>query len=130
MNAFIIITTLMVVLTIGFTIVAIHVDRHTEEDGEPYGGVAISTGVVATALIGILICGQCKLKVEAVRQDKERDYLTFLRDVPDLEKNSINERILNYNAWINDVNAEKEALGWFAWHCNFDMTNHNYIAVY
>lgn len=70
-----------------------------------------------------------KLKNEAVRQEKEREQIVYQIESLTDEKDKIklNEWILTYNDWVNDINTNKEIWGWFAWYRDFDMSNHQII---
>lgn len=43
------------------------------------------------------------------------------------DKIKLNEWILTYNDWVNDINTSKETFGWFSWYRDFDMTEHTII---
>ena len=85
----------------------------------------------------ILVCGiiSCiqpfDLRKEMIRQNAERQNIIYQIEhlTEDKDKIKLNEWILTYNDWVNDVNAEKETWGWFAWHYNFDMSNHTIIEL-
>ena len=69
------------------------------------------------------------LKKEMLRQDKERQQIIY--QIENLDENSdkikLNEWILTYNDWVNDVNASKEAYGCFSWYDTVDMSKHTII---
>lgn len=69
------------------------------------------------------------LNQENIRQTAEREQILYQIEnlTDDKDKVKLNEWILSYNDWVNDVNAEKRAYGWFAWHDTFDMSNHSII---
>lgn len=70
-----------------------------------------------------------QLRKEMVRQNYERQQIVYQIEHLDDAKDKIklNEWILTYNDWVNDINSEKETYGWFAWHRDFDMSNHTII---
>lgn len=69
------------------------------------------------------------LRQTGIRQLKEREQILY--QVENLEttedKVKLNEWILTYNDWVNDVNTSKEVYGWFSWYYNFDMSEHTVI---
>lgn len=69
------------------------------------------------------------LNKEQIRQTKEREQIIYQIEhlTEDSDKIKLNEWILIYNDWVNEVNSEKEYYGWFAWHHNFDMSKHTII---
>lgn len=93
----------------------------------------IILGVVAVIFGGLSIAQPIALKQEMIRANLEREQIeyqiTLVEADPTKEKVKLNEWILTYNDWVNDINAEKEFYGFFAWHYNFDMTNHTYIPL-
>lgn len=99
-----------------------------------FGLIRATVIIGAMALIssGVTIAQPVQLKQEQIRQTKEREtiisQITLVESNPDkYDKVKINEWILTYNDWVNDINAEKETYGWFAWHAPFDMSAHNLI---
>lgn len=89
---------------------------------------AISFIIAIISLIFSII-QPISLRKEMVRQNKERQQIIYQIEnlTDDKDKIKLNEWILTYNDWVNDVNSEKETYGWFAWHSNFDMSNHTII---
>ena len=89
----------------------------------------IASASLLIIFVSVLICNVVELKKEQVRQTKEREQILY--QVEHLsegkEKTKLNEWILTYNDWVNDINTEKETFGWFAWHSNFDMSKHQTI---
>ena len=71
------------------------------------------------------------VKREMLRQEKERQQIEY--QIENLTENSdkvkLNEWILTYNDWVNDVNTSKELYGWFSWYKIADMTNHKTIPL-
>lgn len=95
--------------------------------------------VSATAFIIILIIifiipaivNPFAVKREMLRQEKERQQIEY--QIENLTENSdkvkLNEWILTYNDWVNDVNTSKELYGWFSWYKFADMTNRKTIPL-
>lgn len=71
------------------------------------------------------------LNKEQIRQTKEREQI--IQQIENLDetkdKVKLNEWILTYNDWVNDVNTGKEIYGWFSWHRDFDMGHHTIIEL-
>ena len=65
------------------------------------------------------------------RQSKERQQI--LHQIEHLDEKSdkvkLNEWILTYNDWVNDVNTSKELYGWFSWYAGADMSEHIIIEL-
>ena len=66
-----------------------------------------------------------------IRQTKEREQIMYQIDnmTASTDKIKLNEWILTYNDWVNDINAQKEMWGWFAWYWGFDMSQHQIISL-
>lgn len=66
---------------------------------------------------------------EKARYDLERQQIMYQIEhlTDEKEKATLNEWILKYNDWVNNVNAEKQFYGWFAWYRDLDMSNHKII---
>lgn len=75
------------------------------------------------------ICNIVSVKSEGMRQLKEREQIVY--QVEHLTENSdkikLNEWILTYNDWVNDVNTNKELYGWFSRYRDLDMSEHTII---
>jgi hypothetical protein len=71
------------------------------------------------------------LKKEAIRQEKERQQILYQVEhlTESSDKVKLNEWILSYNDWVNDINTGKEMWGWVSWHDKFDMSNHGIIPL-
>lgn len=69
------------------------------------------------------------LKKEMIRQNKERQQIIYQIEhiTEDSDKVKLNEWILTYNDWVNDVNTSKEMYGWVSWYYSVDMSNHTII---
>lgn len=102
----------------------------------------IKQGELSLAAIGICLCGMCALvflivaiaqpisiRQEEIRQDKEREQIVYQIEnlTEESDKIKLNEWILTYNDWVNDINTSKEVYGWFSWYRDFDMTEHTII---
>ena len=102
----------------------------------------IRQGELSLAAIGICLCGMFALvflivaiaqpisiRQEEIRQDKEREQIVYQIEnlTEESDKIKLNEWILTYNDWVNDINTSKEVYGWFSWYRDFDMTEHTII---
>lgn len=102
----------------------------------------IKQGELSLAVIGIILCGAIALvfliiaiaqpisiKQEEIRKDKEREQIEYQIEnlTEENDKIKLNEWILTYNDWVNDINTSKETFGWFSWYRDFDMTEHTII---
>lgn len=92
------------------------------------------TIVFALCVCTFLVLGiyqSISLKKEAVRQEKEREQIIYqIENISeDTDKIKLNEWILTYNDWVNDINTSKETFGWFSWYYSFDMTKHSIIEL-
>lgn len=66
-----------------------------------------------------------------IRYKKEREQILFQIDhlKPETDKIKLNEWILSYNDWVNDINSGKETWGIFDWYYGFDMSRHEIIQL-
>lgn len=89
----------------------------------------IIAGIIALVFLIIAIAQPIALKNEAIRQEKEREQIEYQIEnlTEENDKIKLNEWILTYNDWVNDVNTSKEVYGWFSWYRDFDMTEHTII---
>lgn len=85
--------------------------------------------ILASAMLIVGIVQPISLKSESIRQMKEREQIIYQIEnlTEDSDKIKLNEWILTYNDWINDVNTSKKVYGWASWYNNFDMSNHTII---
>ena len=85
--------------------------------------------VVGLVLFCFAIAQPFVLKREAMRQEKEREQILYQKSIltTESDKVKLNEWILTYNDWVNDINTDKEMYGWFSWYYNFDMSGHKII---
>lgn len=88
-------------------------------------------GFASLIFLIVAIAQPISLKNEAIRQEKEREQIEYQIEnlTEDSDKIKLNEWILTYNDWVNDVNTSKEVYGWFSWYWSFDMTNHTIIEL-
>ena len=91
--------------------------------------MVIFGGVLLIMFISVGIVNNVSVKNAEIRQLKEREQIVY--QVEHLTENSdkikLNEWILTYNDWVNDVNTDKEMFGWFSWYRDLDMSNHTII---
>lgn len=120
---------LLLILSIAITVVCIVYDSNRFSEGAMYLG-AIAALLAIIALFMAIIQPISLSKTES-RQRKERQQIeqqiAALDDTKDKVK--LNEWILTYNDWVNDVNTNKETFGWFSWYRDFDMTEHKIIEL-
>lgn len=71
------------------------------------------------------------LKNEMLTQYKERQQIIYQIEnlKEDTDKVALNERILTYNSWINEINLSKELYGWASWYYSVDMSKHTIILL-
>lgn len=71
------------------------------------------------------------LKKEMIRQNKERQQIIYQIEhiTKDSDRVKLNEWILTYNDWVNDVNTSKEMYGWASWYYSVDMSEHTIIEL-
>lgn len=86
-------------------------------------------GMIALVFLIVAIAQPIALKNEAIRQEKEREQIEYQIEnlTEEDDKIKLNEWILTYNDWVNDINTSKETFGWFSWYRDFDMTEHTII---
>lgn len=83
--------------------------------------------IIVFALIGIV--QPFMVRKELVRQEKERQQIIYQIEnmTEESDKVKLNEWILTYNDWVNDVNTSKEMYGWFSRYYTTDMSEHEII---
>ena len=93
-------------------------------------------GIVAcvfafSVFLTVAIVQSIDLKKKAIRYEKEREQILFQIDhlTPETDKIKLNEWILSYNDWVNDINSGQETWGIFDWYCGFDMSGHEIIQL-
>lgn len=94
-------------------------------------GVGVLAAILAIIAFFVVILQPISLSKTEIRQRKERQQIEQQIAVLDESKDKVklNEWILAYNDWINDVNTNKETFGWFSWYRDFDMTEHKIIEL-
>lgn len=125
MSIWLIITIVSIILIIPFIIWLVKSDS-----GIPVYGTAI-------LILIIIVCGliaiiqPINLKKEFIRQKKERQQIEYqIKNLKeDSDKIKLNEWILTYNDWVNDVNTSKEMYGVFSRYHTVDMSNHTIIEL-
>lgn len=99
-------------------------------DGIPFIGAWIC-GIIVAMVGFVAITQKMSVRSEMLRQAKERQQI--LHQVEHLDEKSdkvkLNEWILTYNDWVNDVNTSKELYGWFSWYVGTDMSEHAIIEL-
>ena len=93
--------------------------------------------VVTTIIFTLMIVGaisiyqKVTLRSEVLRQTKERQQILYQIEnmTEDNDKVKLNEWILTYNDWVNDVTTNQELYGWFSWYAGVDMTAHTIIEL-
>ena len=92
----------------------------------------ILSAVLGFCIIGFLITAIAQpiaIKGTMKRQEKERQQIIY--QIEHLTENSdkvkLNEWILSYNDWVNDINTSKEIYGWASWYYSVDMSEHTII---
>lgn len=105
------------------------VNKFTNNDG--FIPMAISLFVYLTMVVFFIlaIAIPISVKKEMLRYEKERQQIIYQIEnlTADKDKIKLNEWILTYNDWVNDVNTSKETYGWFSKYYNVDMSEHTVI---
>ena len=93
--------------------------------------VGAFAAILAIIAFAMAIYQPIDLRRTESRQRKERQQIEQQIAILDETKDKVklNEWILTYNDWINDVNTSKETWGWFSWYRDFDMTEHKIIEL-
>lgn len=93
--------------------------------------VGAFAAILAIIAFAMAIHQPIDLRRTESRQKKERQQIEQQIAILDETKDKVklNEWILTYNDWINDVNTSKETWGWFSWYRDFDMTEHKIIEL-
>lgn len=86
-------------------------------------------GILLITFISVGIWNNVSVKKTEIRQLKEREQIVYQVEhlTEDSDKIKLNEWILTYNDWVNDVNTNKEMFGWFSWYKDLDMSEHTII---
>lgn len=123
-------TIILAILTV-ISIVIASITFHCGNDGA--GSIfrhiawAVASVLVAFAIFSVEV--SIRIKKELVRQEKEREQILYQVEnlTEDKDKIKLNEWILTYNDWVNDVNTSKETWGWFSIYYYTDMSEHTII---
>lgn len=86
--------------------------------------------ILGTVILGIIcITSPIGVKRELIRQEKERQQILYQIEhiTSESDRVKLNEWILTYNDWVNDVNTAKEMYGPFSWYYSVDMSKHTII---
>lgn len=129
MSIFIILVIVGIVI-LGFGIFLCLIYRKNNNDISVSGGVlALIGGCIVIMFIVASIMQPMQIKTTQIRQIKEREQIVYQIEnlTEKTDKIKLNEWILTYNDWVNDVNTSKEIYGWFSWYNNLDMSNHKII---
>lgn len=92
-------------------------------------GLTFILGACIIVFSIVSIVQPISIKKELLRQNKERQQILY--QIENLEEDSdrvkLNEWILTYNDWVNDVNTSKELYGFASWYYKVDMSKHTII---
>lgn len=88
-------------------------------------------GVAVCICLAVGIIQAVTLKQDAIEYRNEREQIVYQIEnmTEDTDKIKLNEWILTYNDWVNEINSSKEAFGWFSWYWSFDMSEHTIISL-
>ena len=84
------------------------------------------------AAVGIFAIAQkVEIRTEMLRQHKERQQILYQIEniTSESDRVKLNEWILTYNDWVNDVTTSQELYGWFSWYSGVDMSAHTIIEL-
>lgn len=94
----------------------------------------LMTMILSFCILGFAITSiiqPISIRKEMLRQNKERQQIIYqienLTETSD--KIKLNEWILTYNDWVNDINTSKEIYGWASWYYSVDMSEHKIIEL-
>lgn len=100
-----------------------------DSDFAIYMIIILSICILGFAITSII--QPISIRKEMLRQNKERQQIIYqienLTETSD--KIKLNEWILTYNDWVNDVNTSKEIYGWASWYYSVDMSEHKIIEL-
>lgn len=84
-------------------------------------------------LLIVSICQPISLGKERIKMGYERDLIIYqislVCDEPSKDRVALDNRILEYDSWINEIEVEQDVYGWYAWHWGFDMSEFYLIPV-
>ena len=124
--------TIWILLTIIFAVLSVIVivlGVRSEWEYIITGILTITFCILFVVFLVISIVQPISLNKERIRMAKERQQIVYQIEnlTESSDKIKLNEWILTYNDWVNDVNTSKETYGWVSWYKDFDMTNHTII---
>ena len=92
-------------------------------------GLLAMSIMLVLMFIGIGIGQPIMVKQELLRQSKERQQILYQVEhiTEDSDRVKLNEWILTYNEWVNDVNTSKEIYGFASRYHSVDMSEHTII---
>ena len=98
-------------------------------ENELVGYIFLICFLVLAIVLIVSISQSISVKKEMIRQEKEREQIIYQIEhlSVDSDKIKLNEWILTYNDWVNDVNTSKEMYGVFSWYHSVDMSEHTII---
>lgn len=111
-------------------VTGILINRFTSSDfGLVLLMIDIFVGLAVIVFFVLAIAMPISVKKEMLRYEKERQQIIYQIEnlTEDKDKIKLNEWILSYNDWVNDVNTSKETYGWFSHYYNVDMSEHTII---
>lgn len=112
---------------IGVLILILFIKETFDNDFMGFILVIIIFSIIVFCSIGI---GQpIVVKKELLRQNKERQQILYQIEhmTEDSDRVKLNEWILTYNDWVNDVNTSKEMYGFASRYHSVDMSKHTII---
>lgn len=125
MNIWIILSIICAIVTITGIIIGV------KSDWDSFSSqiMVVLGGICLITFVGCGIANSISIKKTEIRQLKEREQIVYQIEylTEDSDKIKLNEWILTYNDWVNDVNTSKELYGWFSWYRNLDMSEHTII---
>lgn len=92
--------------------------------------MSLVTTIILVILFASIGIGQpIVVKQELLRQNKERQQILYQVEhiTEDSDRVKLNEWILTYNDWVNDVNTSKEMYGFASRYHSVDMSEHTII---
>lgn len=125
MNIWIILSIICAIVTITGIIIGVKSDW----DNFSSQIMVVLGGICLITFVGFGIGNSISIKKTDIRQLKEREQIVYQIEhlTEDSDKIKLNEWILTYNDWVNDVNTNKEIYGWFSWYRDLDMSKHTII---
>ena len=119
---------LLVIMFIILTIISIIGCRKEWLDGSFWMPLVVSILFVFVFAIEAIL-QPIEINKEKARYDLERQQIMYQIEhlTDEKDKVKLNEWILTYNDWVNDVNTSKEMYGVFSWYHSVDMSEHTII---